>query len=610
MNTGAFLTCLGYFGGLAGAATALEGVYSPSSGTTGIFYNQLYSTGSHFVNNVLYSLAKPLVNVGGPSVTNNTFSGNNCYRAGYVHSGNYGILLDIEYSGCVQPAANSGKGVILLSTVDTYSGLSSGFMVGINNVNRLYFKTLNKSYTLGNELSTRDFIFVSLTENQYVDFGIYKPVEKKFYVKNVDVGSPVLNTSNIYVGNFLHNPVPTIYTGFSGKINTILLFNDNISENDVGYCSECSIVTGYQTYAITQNFTGKRITGISFSGVQVLQTTGYGNAVGYIEKTDGSQLSIIYPSGMTGYVQTNTIATVMLDNVALSVVNSGYNFLYDSGVVDKLTSFSITFNQSLVSGDEVEVYTYPKFNANIGKKINKLSWPSESKVIQLIGNGLAETLNVDYSIENSEIKGFFEDDILIYDVLDYPTIVTAYSGNWASSRIASGAGFFPPSPQYLEFGSAGEIYINSNNNDSNYDLYMNGQKLISGIHYNVSFPYPLLKKTTLSGFSLPQLLIYPLYNQNGELTGVSDIIDSELTFIHQFSGFSSKLYNIVSSTYSINNITGYSQQVWVNGIRQSQGNDYILSYPCNYSNQIINTPELLVTAYNSSSDSIGLWNFF
>jgi hypothetical protein len=623
MNTGAFLTCLGYYEAATGASASLEGVYSPSSGTTGILYNQLYPTGYHYSNGLLYAPALPFINIWNTQVTNNTFSGNNGFRAGYQHSGNFGILLDIEYSGCenIRGAANNGRGLILLSTVENHSGFASGFMIGIDAANHLYFKTLNKQSTLDYPLTTRDFVFVSLTENQYVDFGIYRPIDQQFYVKNVNVGSPTLSTTDIYLGNFRNNNVALSQcTGFKGKINNIFLFNDDLDDPSVKTCAECSFATGYQNYAITQNFSGNQITGVYFSGVQVLATTGYVNKTGQVKRSDGVLIDIVYPSGLTGYQTTGTVATPLSQTVALNVVNSGYRFLYDTGQRNGFSLFSITLGEYLVSGDVVEIYSYPLFDSRIGNHIEGTAWPDDTGEIQLICNGINETKDVDYYVVRNEVSGFFDEDNLSYDIYPSGSIVTTYSGYWQNSRILmSGGAWYPTAPQYVESTTAfsGQVKITGLNKictgnpyypSFGYDLWMNGQKLVSGWQYSITASGAQGFVVSLSGKDLPLLMIDAMYDPTGGLpTGIEDTWASELTFSPQYSGFYRALYSINTTQNTISYITGFSEQVWVNGVRQLVDHDYIRSWPCDQVTGIVDFPSYSYVAYDSQTDIIGKW---
>lgn len=622
MDTNAFSLCLSNMGISTGNSAYLEGVYSPSSGVvgaTGYLYNQIYTPASHIQNGNLYAPVFPLVNIFNNSVVNNTFSGQNGYRVGYQHSGNFGILIDIEYSGCTR--SNSiGKGNVLLSTVDSPEQLNSGFSICINDTNRIYFKNANKSYALSKELGIRDLVYVSLTENQFVTMGLYKWNESKFYNVDIALDNKLPETNSIYFGNFLTNTSPSEYYGFEGKINQILLFNDDLSDSDVSTCSICSLVTGYNKYANLTPFSGYRITGFSFSGQQFNVVTGTSLATGKVYKNDTSFVNLVYPSGMTGLVSSGEYAIPLFQQVALQSSGDAYSFYYDQNAINLLTAFNMELDLTLTSGDLVEVYTYQFPNTNIAKSITNFQWPNETGFVQLYGNGLSETYNVDYTVKHNNIESYYSDDVLFYDVLNSGSIVTAYSGYWNNEKILmSGGSYFPSAAQYLEnLSYSGQVKITgldkicSNNPyypSFGYDLHLNGQKLLSGIQYGITATGSNGFVVSLSGCNLPQLYVDLLYSPTGGLpTGVSNVDDNELSFIPQYTGFRGTQFVINSNTKKIGVITGCSEQVWVNGIRQRLNVDYFKHGICDEIPDNIYLDNLTFTVYNSQLNK-NYWNF-
>ena len=609
MNTDAFITCLTNLGISTGASASLEGVYSPTSGSTGYFYNQLYTTGAHFQNGVLYAPTLPLVNVYNTSVTGtNKFSGVNGYRVGYQHSGNFSVLLDISYSGCSR--SPMGKDHVLLSTVDKPSQLTSGFAVIINDVNRLQFKTLNKTYTLSTELSTRDFVYVALTEKQFVSLGIYNVGENTLYTKNISLDSANLATNSIYFGNFLTNDDTGNYTGFFGNLNQVILFNDDLSDSDIGTCALCSLVSGYQKSNNVFTYSGMKITGFQFSGIQSTQTTGTFLATGNVTRNDGSTVQLIYPSGMIGTITSGEVAIALTQQVNIQTSGDFYTLMFDTGTINQMTTKTFEFDLPLTNSDIVEIYNYQLPNKNIGNRIISNYWPKDTGTIQLIGNGLNETNGTDYWVLHNAISGYNDNDILTYDILSTPSIVTSYSGYWQVSRIPSGTGYFPVAPQYLESttqfsgivkitGLSGICTGNVFYPTFGYDLHMNGQKMISGLQYDVVTSGTSGFVVSLSGNNLPQLYA---------VSGSQNVDDNELTFIPQFSGFRRTQINVTTTTKTIGPVTGCSEQIWVNGIRQLLGNDYVKHGPCDILSAMFYPIGTTFNLYDSTDNVSGIWN--
>jgi hypothetical protein len=619
MKIDAFLTCLGYYGITTGAATALEGAYSLTSGNTGVFFNQLYSSGAHYVNGRIYGPTLPLINIYGNKIINNTIvSGNQGLRVGYAHTGNFSLVMDIEYSGCTRPADQ--RSMILMSTASTPSGLNSGFLVGITESNRLYFNTSGYSATLGKELSNHDFVYVSLAERKYVTMGIYSLNDNKLYKQNITLPSGTLNSNDLYIGNLLrYNPTDP-YTGFSGKLNQLVLFNDKLTDEDVGICSNCALTTGFNTGTNAFSFVAQQMTGMMFSGVFDYAVTGYTNVTGNVTSYDSSIVQVVFPSGLTGYIQTGVVAIPLFSGINVQGLRDDYVFLYDTNALNSFSTFSLFFDVMLSSGDTIEIYSYPQPNPNIGKRPNGILWPTDTGVIQLIANGLNETSGIDYYIVRNEISGYFLDDVLSYDVLQGSPIVTAYSGYWndTSKLQMSGGGFYPSAPQYFEnanftgivkiTGLSGICTSNPFYPRFGYDLHMNGQKLLSGMHYDVVTSGTSGFVVSLSGKMLPQLIVYGNYDPTGGgPISVSSVDDSELAFIPQFSGFRRTRLDVNSDGFGYGVFTGFGEQVWINGIRQLKDLDYIKTQQCNSITGTYNPPNLDFLMYDSDLTN-NLWN--
>lgn len=622
MKIDAFLTCLGYYGISTGASASLEGAYIMTSGITGIFYNQLYSTGAHFINNRISSATIPLVNVYNTQVANNIWSGMNGVKVGYGHSGNFSLIMDVEYSGCTRNT--SQQGMVLVSTTSSPSGLNSGFLIGITESHRLYFETSGYTQTVEKELGVRDFVVVSMSDQKNVTFGTYNLDDNTFYKKNVSFPTGRFSGLDLYIGNFLVTDTFNSYTGFSGKVNQIVLFKDAINDTDTAICTNCCLATGYTPYTSSFAFSGNSLTGMLFSGVFISPITGYGNVTGKIVTHNGTQLDIIVPSGITGLVQTGQVAIPLFSGVVIQGVRDEFAFLYDQAILDSFSSFSVYFNLMLSSGDTVEVYTYSQPNTNIGKLLNGIDWPTDTGIIQLIGNGLNETYGVDYLIVRNQISGYSTDDILSYDVITAPSIVTAYSGYWTGTNgsriLMSGGSYFPNRPQYFEdltnfpnivkiTGVSGICVNNPFYPNFGYDLHMNGQKLISGVQYNVVTSGANGFVVSLSGDKLPQVIFYPIYDPTGGgPIGMDSVDDSELAFIPEFSGFKQTKIDVTGNGFTFGLFTGFGEQIWINGIRQLQNLDYRRILPCSTITGTYNPPVLDFILYDSEASNDSLWN--
>lgn len=624
MNINAFLTCLGYYGFTTGAAYSLEGAYSLSSGywsgSTGLVFNQLYSSGSHFTNGQIYAPTLPLLNVYPNNIINNNYlTGKNGLRVGYIHTGNFSLLLDIEYSGCLRPTTQ--RGMVLVSTASSPANLNSGFVVGINEGNRLYFKTSGYQTTLDRELGTRDFVYVSLASQQFATIGIVSLDNNAFYKKSISMPSGVLNSEDLYVGNMVSYKANDMWTGFSGKLNQAVLFNDTLVDTDIVTCANCCLATGYNTGASTYSIIQNVITGMTFSGITGYAQTGVTNLTGQVINNDGSATNIISPSGMLGQFQTGQVVVPLFSGFTGQGYRTSTVFQFDMVALASFSKFSVYFDQMLSSGDSIEVYTYPQSNPNIGKLLNGLNWPTDTGIIQLIGNGLNETMGIDYVVSRNMISGFDVNDVLSYDVIPNYPVVTAYSGYWSGGAYTyvSGVGNWPPAPQYFEDPNfSGMVLITGLTGVSvanpfwpafGYQLHMNGQKLISGMHFSVTPSGASGFVVYLSGNKLPGLNIYGIYDPTGGgPIGVSSVDDNELAFIPEFSGFLQAVINVTGNGYSFGQFTGFGEQVWVNGLRMLRGQDYNKTIPCSFTTGQFSPPALDFVLYDSNAGNDDLWN--
>jgi len=224
---------------------------------------------------------------------------------------------------------------------------------------------------------------------------------------------------------------------------------------------------------------------------------------------------------------------------------------YNSQEILGYISYNLLFNPNqyayaLSSGDNVEILTYNDYQPYKNVAINDYTLPTVTGLnLNLYINGLLETQGVDYQILGNKI-----------------TVI----GNQSASNIII-ANYSVNPTQTVDYLSTGQFPINGSNQvcitgsgfNSGYDAYLNGQKLIQNISYYTG---------TYS--SQPAIIFY-----SGALyTG------SELKFYPIDDVPIYTLKQITSSSSEVSGISGFSDQVWVNGVLQSKPQDYILSQPC------------------------------
>ena len=615
MKSDSFLNCIAY-NGIPTGGSPLLGIYDFKTGSgSAIIYNQLYPTGYNFSGNNFNGLAIPLV-----SVSQNTsgfqFSGVNSYQFGYTVSGDFGTILDIQYDGCSRNT--TGISYVLLSSATGSSNLNGNFILGINDANRLFFKTSGYVKTLQYELKKNNIIYCGMGNNNSVQFGAYDLLNQNLFTQDISLPSFQNNIKNLYVGGMIKND--SEYTGYFGNIYSAILTNSALEVKETSICANCIFATGFSTGIGTiTNIDIPLITGYYLSGINENILTGFVPFTGQITKLDNTILNIVFPSGVYNSQQTQELATILTGVTTIQTTGATiYNFNNDLSRLNNFITYDIDFDLPLTSGDTLEIYTYPSFNPNVNLPIVDLEYPTSNSFVQLIGNGLLETNGVDYLVDRGLVSGFFEDDILQYDLLSYNSLVSPFSGSWANSRIAmSGGSYFPPNAQFLETGSGINLTGINGSGFSRYnDVYINGQKMISGYNYDLlddgNYNYfggtaGLIFLKLYTG-KVPDFVATPLYSPLGGLpTGLIDIQDSELTVIPILSGFQRYYSDITVDTSIIRNMTGWNETAWVNGIKQKFDSDYTRNFQCTLVSGIVDPPDVPLAFFNSSVDT-GFFN--
>ncbi len=606
MTPNPFFNCLSYNGILIGSVTgSLVAAYDLGSGSgTSVIYNLVNpTTGYSFSGNNLFAPALPLASVG-VNPLSYRFTGVNSYRLAGDISGDFAYVADIEYSGCQRNT--TGISYVLFSTQDNSTG-SGTFFLSVNDMNRLSFQSSGYSKTLNYELKDKNLIYVGLGSQKYLDFGVFDVLNNTLVSESITLDILQKDVNRVYIGGFLNTTPDTNYTGYFGRINNVLYFNEQLPIEKLKVCADCVFATGVASGSptVTSAYLFSA-TGYLRSGVIESVLTGSTFYTGSIQKSDGSLVSVAFLSGQSQSQQTSEISTLLTGVSLVSITGAApLIFIKDTGKLNGFTTYSIEFDQMLTSGDTLEIHTYPSFNANVNLPITNLEYPT-ANYVQLVGNGLVETFGIDYQVDRDLIiSGFYPDDILLYDNLTGASLVTSFSGYWTGDRVAiSGGTFYPTAAQFLE--KSGLIFVSGINGtgfDANYDVYMDGQKLNSGVNYF----YSGVSGSNYAVFDpayVPRLVAYPIYASNGQITGVSDVEDAELAFLPSYGQYIRYFINVTGDTSVISPITGFTERVWLNGIRQRKVVDYLRNFTCTVNSGVNEASDLPFVFYDNGT---GLW---
>jgi hypothetical protein len=603
MNVNTYLNCLSYYGIHTGVTGAVLGVYDTASGSgNAVFYNQIYPSGYHFSGNNFYGPAIPLISVGRGNAAGQQFSGVNCYRFGFTQSGDFGVLLDIEYSGCSR--TGTGVAYTLFSTADNPTGSTGTFFIGVDEANRLFFQSSGYSKTLNYELKPKNLVYVGLGGQQYVNFGVWDVLRQDFNFQEITLPRSHDLINKLYIGGFLNN-TDRNYTGYFGRILNAVLLDKPLEASGVRSLGNCIFSTGSATGALTTGLIYLSVvTGYLLSGIVESVVTGYVPYSGVVTKADNTTVNVVFPSGVTGSQTIQQVATALTGYTTIPFTGQPtVTFLKDTSKLNGFIMYDLEFDLPLTSGDTLEIYTFPDYNSKVNLFINGIDYPVSTEPIQLIGNGLVETLGTDYFVVRDQISGFFEDDILMYDLLTGLPLVSSYSGYWARDKVQmSGGAFFPSAPQFIE--ASGKIYVTGVTGNAlvhGSDVFINGQKIISGYNYSM-FKSGTLVILELNPTGLPALYADMIYPSTGGLpTGVGDVQDAELSIIPNYGQFTRYYYDVATTQSYVSGITGYTEEVWVNGVRQREFADYVKVFQCTQNSGYSDPPNVPLNFYNNET---------
>lgn len=466
-----------------------------------------------------------------------------------------------------------------------------GFEFGLTSNNKLYYEYYDnegiKVYTSNFYIPDKSSIFLNIIYGT-LSFGYYDFFNSTFKNSSYYIDtSYILNPENIYIGK---NPDSSGFYNYNKQIKAefeqLLVFSPSIYEYEMQNFNS-GFVSNYfprSEYLIATYDTG--IIGFTTgeSGIEIPIT-------GILPVITGYETGIIgYETGITGVYWTGT--GIYIDEFG----NSGEAFGYvdGTGIIEltgliPLTGISITYETGV--NEEYVIIDTTYLNSFGDKNINLLTKVDEDDLvdIELINNNkyfdIEKNLtsfydNVSKSFIFPKIREDFSDKNYIIFVNGQlvnsgNSVITGsiYSNGYLifQDYIAKNKGeIFFNNPEYNEIYNvfadfvSGQVYFidNFNTNDTSslnaisnldrYNLFINGQKLLSGFHYSINNnQITFFTNTELySGITGKMLVVPKNYDYN--ITG--------------------KNQNLYKSNYNFYN--NYSQ-VYKNGIRQTINFDYL-----------------------------------
>lgn len=540
---------------------SLKAFYSFDSGSGNYIFNNLYTVADQLISGIPVSNKYPGVLVG---KTRNSFhpstSGSGIFS--YKESVRVGDTVDfsdwtlfINYSASNFASVNSNLGTILVST-SSGADLASGFFFGINQSNRPFFEYKNGNnsqiYTLNQELGPKNVLSVSKNGN-VLDM-IY---HDKQHQDNYNLSFQVENFSNSdtwFLGGPLFNS--SSYTGLSGVIDDFLLFNAPLVTSIKNSFIDAFFVSGITDATVGQetqyvpsvvsvavNPTGIIGTGIIGTGYQIVQ----------VPDISGSLINVISTQYITGFLTGQTIEYTTGDATGVQVAtNVAGGVFFDYGYLRDYIKPLFVYNGAVSTGSQVEIYGYNTLISGINVELESNPVYGTYRVLEPLQ---ADNLNV-------YLTGLYQVSGLGWNNRYSQSSDTIFNSNWPKNSKVT-ADLISGSQAYYSFvGGSGPLPL-SDPSYSGKDVYVNGVKLISGIHYtSAGNDYNILAIETLP------------------------------TGLINFAPRRSDIYSMYTGSTGVNFNGILDEQLWFNGVRLIRGDRYIKT-----SNQSLRTGNTL-TGFN------------
>jgi hypothetical protein len=465
----------------------------------------------------------------------------------------------------------------VLSYLESKPNSSNPFEItlGLNDLNKLVleFSGGKESYRSINfvELGFQNIVSMRLNNN-YIEYTYFDVIEDEISNKSISfTGDYFKQEKNIYIGNLPTGKYKNGYTGYFGLVDGFTAYNQYIDESSCSELARLFLKTGDQfkqinvtgiTYNIIQsgflNPTG--ILGTGITGYQLIPSNEIINAA------CGDNCIVYLRSGITGIITGEKIEYKIISQQQQSNNQSTIKYnLYDQEYAGRFTKNNIVFNTKLDSDDIFEIQLYK----DVDTKIETPNYANGSNIYitndmladrnlliffngQNINSGHYELLNnntnfrIDQSSDNIN-------DVVLYTISNFSEIDTFIFNNTGEN----------PNSNSLK-------YVGKLNNNL-YDVFLNGQKLISGLNYIVSG----LNSNT--GLYLREKL------PSGEVYAIRD------NFFYKATGNNLKYYSPYGINYN-------NERIWVNGLYQNKNENYLLT---SCFNKLLLTNQELKTKNNS-----------
>lgn len=524
-----------------GIATGdLKVYYSFDNGSGEVLWNSLYTTGEHYSDACLLAARYPGLSVGVSETPSSgvagfgTFSYTDLLRIGYqLTDTNWTTFLDFE---ALNHCSNQEAELTVLMSNKT-AVTDNGFVLGLNKSNRLVFENWQNSVKTNHILfdEVADGGVVSLSKEASTFELTYHNFPQSEH-NSISFELPDYNPQNNWYLGGIYDPIYG-YNGLSGYFNEFLYFNSAIDKPTKDLFSKAFFVTGIvAAYTSGQTQYIGSISSITYDPSGYLGTgiTNYTTSAIAIPQKVGVDIDLCALDAVTGYLIGETIQYVTgAPTPITNTIVIPSSDLYDYNKLLTYSKSNLVYDQGITSGDVLELYTFrePKSDINLTLPYDTLYglfYPSNVNS-NIYFNGIYQESGAGYQITGNYLSasGFTSVDGTLYDLITGVKQTYAYHNTGAGTYHIGGF----------------DVGLN--------DVYLNGQKLVSGLAYSGA-------GTDLFLFDTANL-------------GTGSI---------QFVPRHSDIYQIKTGNTDLSSFKYVMEQAWLNGQRIKNNESYIRTNSC------------------------------
>ncbi len=541
--------------------------------------------------NRIYAEALPGLSVGGTDfIVTGMQSGSGTLlsnRNDFIRVGNtldfpdWTVFLNFVPSGKI-----TGVSRVLLSSMESVNQ-QSGFILGITDSDRLFFEYVDSTNASGScrrvlthneELGKKNLISISKDATyKTLTIAIHDLADHDTRSKTYLING--YNDSNVlYIGGFTNSGNNSAYTGLPGYLCDFLLLSGASTSVQLDVISKAFFTTGYlPSMQVPIAIYYPIVTGASFAAMVVSTgVTGSGLSQISIPDKDGSPITVYDFALQYGNISGTGIIYLSgtSSGVRLSYSGQPEIFYYEDSYIKQYAEENIVFmDYSITNTDIVQIYS---FSDKWIDKISVIPQPfnlndfyildsfGTGATVLVFNDGLLQVDGINYTLNSGKIlsNGYSAYhstyNFLMYDEITGSIITSGWTG-WSGQKTIGGD---PTS-------------------GSSRDVFLNGQKLISGIDYISSGGTSLV----LTGTQNAQTVVWA--------SGIFAFATARTGQRQIYTGTNLGYFkNITSSLTSL-----MDEMVWLNGQRLAPDFDY----------KKVASDSLLLSNYRPSGLSFNLY---